>query len=260
MLEPINLSAFADPILDELVSGEPKIDGTLFLDIIRQANGPILELGCGYGRITIPLAQHGIKDLTGLELSAPSLAYARSKAGDLPIHWVEGDVRDFHLNRRFSLIFARGCVFDFMLTRADQEAMLARVHAHLADDGRFMVDTMSKMPKEMVNAPDEFAWFTLTHPNGREIYVSGTDRFDYARQHWIQTCYERWDKPDGELVRPPNELILRYTMPQDMESILHYNGFSIVEKYADYDGTPVTEDQPATVFICEKAVSQKAGA
>ena len=252
MFEPINLSAFADPILDELVSGEPTIDDTLFLDIMRQANGPILELGCGYGRITIPLAQRGIKELTGLELSAPSLAYARSKAGDLPIQWVEGDVRDFQLNRRYSLIFARGCVFDFMLTRADQEAMLARVHEHLADDGQFLFDTMSKMPGEMVNALEEREWFTLSHPNGREIYVSGTDRFDYAQQHWIQTCYERWDEPDGELVRPANELILRYTMPQDVESILHYNGFKIVARYADYNGTPGSADQPATVFLCEK--------
>lgn len=141
MFDPINLSAFADPLLDELVSGEPKIDGTLFFEIIRQAQGPILELGCGYGRITIPLAQRGIANLTGLELSAPLLAYARSKADDLPIRWVEGDVRNFHLDRQYSLIFARGGVFDFMLTRPDQEAMLACVREHLADGGRFMVDT-----------------------------------------------------------------------------------------------------------------------
>ena len=67
MLHPINLSAYADPILDELVSGEPKIDDTLFFDIIRQVQGDILELGCGYGRVTIPLAQRGITGLTGLE-------------------------------------------------------------------------------------------------------------------------------------------------------------------------------------------------
>jgi hypothetical protein len=111
---------------------------------------------------------------------------------------------------------------------------------------------MSKMPGEMVNAPEEFKWFTLTHPNGREIHVSGTDRYDYSQQHWTQTCYERWDKPEGDLVRPPWELTLRYTMPQDMESILHYNDFKIVAKYAEYDGTPGTEEKPANVFICEK--------
>jgi SAM-dependent methyltransferase len=191
MLEPIDLSAYADPLLDELVSGEPRIDGTIFFDTIAQAKGPILELGCGYGRVTIPLAERGITDITGLELSAPSLAYARARARDLPIRWVEADVRDFHLDTHYSLIFARGCVFDFMLTRIDQEAMLARVREHMADGGQFMFDTCELHPGRMVNALEEVEWFTLAHPNGREIYVSGTERYDYANQLWIQTCYER---------------------------------------------------------------------
>lgn len=252
MLDPIDLSAYADPILDELASGEPDIDLPIFFDTIRNAVGPVLELGCGYGRVAIPLAKRGIEDLTGLELSAPSLAYAHTRAGDLPIRWVEADVRDFHLARRFALIFARGDVFDFMLTRADQEAMLARVREHLADNGRFMFDTMALPPSRLVNAPEEVDWFTVDHPNGRKIYVSGTDRFDYAAQLWIQTCYERWDDPAGELVRPPSELTLRSTMPQELEMILHYNGFDIVSKYADYGGTPPTADQPPSVYICEK--------
>ncbi|MCB0187439.1 MAG: class I SAM-dependent methyltransferase, partial [Caldilineaceae bacterium] len=81
MFDPIDLSAYADAVLDELASGEPQIDGTILLDLARQTPGPILELGCGYGRITIPLAQRGVQDLTGLELSAPSLAYARARTG-----------------------------------------------------------------------------------------------------------------------------------------------------------------------------------
>ena len=113
MFDPIDLSFFADAVLDEVMSGEPRIDGTILLELARQAHGPILELGCGYGRITIPLAQHGVQDLTGLDLSAPSLAYARARADTLPIHWVEADVRDFHLSA---------------ITRAEQERLdVARV-------------------------------------------------------------------------------------------------------------------------------------
>src|SRR5262245_16552813 len=155
MFEPIDLSAFADPLLDELVSGEPDIDAAVFWQTISHARGPILELGCGYGRITIPLAQRGITDLTGLELSAPSLAYARAKAGLLPIQWVEADVRDFHLGRRYALIFARGNVFNFMLTRHDQEALLACVREHLADDGQFLLDVVETTPIQFVTNMNE---------------------------------------------------------------------------------------------------------
>lgn len=252
MFEPIDLSFYADTVLDELVSGEPKIDNTLFFDIVSKANGPILELGCGYGRVTIPLAQRGIGNLTGLELSAPSLAYARVRAGDLPIRWVEADVRNFHLCQFYALIFARGCVFDFMLSRLDQEAMLACVREHLADDGQFMFDTCEYLPSQMVNAPEETAWFNRTHPNGREVYFSGTSCYDYTQQHWIQVGYERWDEPGGELVRSPWKLTLRYSMPQEIEALLHYNGFTVVSSYCDYQGTLSTAKRPPSLFICEK--------
>jgi len=252
MFNDIDLSFFADPIVDEVTSGEPKIDGTILLELARQAPGPVLELGCGYGRITIPLAQRGVQDLTGLELSAPSLAHARVRSGDLPICWVEADVRDFHLDRRYPFIFARGDVFNFMLTRPDQEAMLACVYEHLSDGGQFLFDNMPIRPDRMVDEPEETAWYTITHPNGRQIYASGTSKFDYIQQWYIQHCHERWDRVDGELVRPPWELTLRYIMPQDLETLLHYNGFKVVARYSDYKGDPITQAEPGYIYLCEK--------
>jgi len=238
MFEPIDLSAYADATLDALVSGPGRpLDGTIFFEYIQRAQGPVLELGCGIGRYTIPLAERGI-DLTAVELSAPSLAYARQQASGLPIRWVKADIRDFHLNQRYAFIFARGGVFDFMLTRCDQEAMLACVREHLTNDGQFMFDVCHLPLSQMVSEFEEVEWFTLTHPKGRQIYVSGKDIYDYAQQHRTQICYERWDEPTGELVRPPWELKLRYSLPQEIETLLHYNGFKIVSKYAEYDGTP----------------------
>ena len=253
MFDAIDLSAYADPILDDLASGPIRpVDGSIFLQHIQQAQGPILELGCGTGRYTIPLAERGI-DMTGVELSTPSLAYAHEKAGQIPIHWVEADVRDFHLGTRFPLVFARGCVINFLLTRADQEAMLAGVREHLTDDGIFMLDVCYRRPRHMVDLTDEVEWYTLTHPNGREVYVTGTERFDDLRQLWIQTCYERWDKPDGELVRPPWTLTLRIFGPTEMETLLHYNGFTIVERYAKWDDSPDAEDcEFCPILICQK--------
>ena len=251
MLKPINLSAYADAALDALVSGPGRpIDGTIFFEHIQQAQGPILEIGCGIGRYTIPLAEHGI-DLTAIDLSAPSLAYARQKAGDLSVRWVEADMRDFHLKQRYGFVFARGGVFDFLLTRQDQEAMMACVREHLVDDGQFMFDVCHLPLSQMVTELDEKEWFTVTHPNGREIYVSGKDIYDYTLQIRIQICYERWDTPTGELVRPPWELALRYSFPQEIETLLYYNGFKIGDRYAEYDGSPAAAEHPPEVFICE---------
>ena len=252
MLKPINLSAYADATLDALVSGPGRpIEGTIFLEYLQQVRGPVLELGCGIGRYTIPLAERGM-DLTALDLSAPSLAYARQKAEHLPIQWVEADIRDFHLEQRYAFIFARGGVFDFLLTRSDQEAMLACVQEHLADGGQFMFDICDHSLSQMVNQLEEVDWFTLTHPNGRPIYVSGKDIYNYTQQTYTQICYERWDTPTGELVRSPWELTLRYSLPQEIETLLHYNGFKIVAQYAEYDGSPATAEAPPGIYICKR--------
>ena len=239
------------PFLMRWIAGHSNSMTRFFFDKIRQAQGPVLELGCGRGRVTIPLAQRGI-EMTGLELSTPSLDYARQQSGALPIRWVEADVRDFHLGMDYALIFARGGVFSFMLTRFDQEAMLACVREHMNSKSQFMLDICYIPPDSMVETLDEVEWYTATDPQGRRLYVSGTDRYDHQRQVWIQTCTHRLDNADGEVIAPPWELTLRYQMPQEVEAILHYNGFKVVDRYADWEGTPVTEKRPAEIFICEK--------
>ena len=93
----------------------------------------------------------------------------------------------------------------------------------------------------------------MTHPNGREIYFSGKQWWDHTKQLWIQMSYERWDGREGALVRPPRELILRYTMPQDLEALLYYNGFKVITSYIDHDeGNPATADELPGVYICGK--------
>jgi hypothetical protein len=139
-----------------------------------------------------------------------------------------------------------------MLTRTDQEAMLACVHEHLADEGQFFFDNLLMLPEQMVEDPEEVPWYTVTHPNGREIHASGTQWFDHARQWYIQRCHERWDSAEGELVRSPRQITLRYVMPQEMEALLHYNGVKIIARYDDYQGDPVSPEAFADIYLCEK--------
>lgn len=248
MFEPINVSFYADPVLDELISGAPKLEHSILLDLAAAANGPLLEIGCGYGRITVPLAERGY-EVVGLELCGPSLAAARRRGDGLPIQWVEGDTRAFQLGRRFPLIFARGAVFDFMLTRLDQEAMLACVREHLTADGVFVFDILAHRFNEMVNTP-ESAWFTFTDHQGRQICAGGTSRFDYARQLWYQQGWYRLNSAEGEPIHNSWALTLRYNLPQDLETLLYYNGFAVSARYTDWWGTAPTAEEGASLFVC----------
>jgi SAM-dependent methyltransferase len=131
MCDAIDLSEYADPVLYDSENTAFEPDGPFYLDLARQAGGPVLELGCGPGRLTIPLAREGL-DITGLDVTAGMLARAQAQAGALPIRWVEADARAFRLGRRFGAVLATGGLFQHMLGRADQEALLACVREHLA--------------------------------------------------------------------------------------------------------------------------------
>src|SRR4029078_5542411 len=79
--------------------------------------------------------------VTGLDIVPGMLAQARSKSAGLATRWVEGDARNFELGEYFRLIFLTGNAFQAFLTRADQEALLERVRAHLHDEGLFAFET-----------------------------------------------------------------------------------------------------------------------
>jgi 2-polyprenyl-3-methyl-5-hydroxy-6-metoxy-1,4-benzoquinol methylase len=67
MAIPDNLEEYADPEIYDLENREFEPDGPFSLGFATKLKGPVLELGCGTGRVTIPLAQHGV-DMTGLDL------------------------------------------------------------------------------------------------------------------------------------------------------------------------------------------------
>jgi ubiquinone/menaquinone biosynthesis C-methylase UbiE len=81
-------------------------DVPFYLRQIRKYGEPVLELACGTGRITIPLAEKGIK-ITGLDISKSMLSQAKknSKEKGVDVEWVKADCRDFRLKKKFNLIF-----------------------------------------------------------------------------------------------------------------------------------------------------------
>jgi SAM-dependent methyltransferase len=246
-----NLVEYSDPEIYDLENNDFEPDGPFILSIAQKLGGTILELGCGTGRVTIPLAQNGI-DIVGLDLVLDMLERAKQKAGALPIQWVQADARTFQLNRKFRLIFEAGSVFHHMLTRSDQEAYLARAWEHLEDDGRFVVNLFFPHPHRLTSTETEEDWFTTRHPDGHEIRVTGIDQYDAVRQVRTETAYRRWTDANGKEITKVVPLSLRYVFPQELEALLHYNGFEVLESYGDADFSPLTDKSPALIYVCQK--------
>src|SRR5262245_39164942 len=112
-----------------------------YVELARQHAGPVLELACGTGLITIPIALCGLPTV-GLDQSAAMLNVAKRRASavNASVEFVQGDMRDFTLDRTFDLIFvARNSLLHLLSTR-DLVAALTAVRRHLAPDGVFAFD------------------------------------------------------------------------------------------------------------------------
>ncbi|HET8569583.1 MAG TPA: class I SAM-dependent methyltransferase, partial [Candidatus Limnocylindria bacterium] len=107
--------------------GEASPDVDWFRALARGTGGPILELGCGTGRIAVPLARDG-HDVVGLDRSAAMLERAarRSRTAGVDVRWVEGDMTNFTFDDPFALVVIGFNTF-LMLTPEERWACLARV-------------------------------------------------------------------------------------------------------------------------------------
>ena len=246
-----NLEEYNYPELYDLENPDFEPEGLFYLSIAQALGGPVLELGCGTGRMAIPLAQHGLK-VTGLDLVPGMLAAARTKAGSLPIQWIEADVRNFHLGQQFKFIFEGGGVFMHMLTNADQDAFLACVREHLAPGGRFAISQFFPHCSGLQTVSEEKDWFTYLDKQGRTVRVSGTEHYDDLRQVKLETAIRRITVPDGDEIVHVAPLKLRYTFPQEMERLLDCAGFEILERYGGPDRSPLTADSRFQVYVCAK--------
>ncbi len=139
-----------------------------------------------------------------------------------------------------------------MLTRQDQEGFLRQVREHLDENGLFMFGSWFPCPEMLEDVEEEKDWFTTQHPNGYEIRVSGTECYDALRQVKVETAYRRWTDANGKEVLKVAPLSLRYTFPQELETLLHYNGFTVVERYGNTDSSPLTNDSRMLIYVCRK--------
>jgi 2-polyprenyl-3-methyl-5-hydroxy-6-metoxy-1,4-benzoquinol methylase len=245
-----NLDEYADPDHYDQENPAFEPDGPFYQELAQRLGGTVLELGCGTGRLTIPLARAGIA-ITGIDAVPAMLAHARQKAGALPIRWVEADARGLALSATFELILDTGEVLQHALTRTEHEAILAHVREHLAPQGHFV--TSALLPRAgLITDQDEHPWFDYADAQGRHVQVSGTVRYDPLGQVYHEDAIRRWREADGREVTRLAPLARRLFFPQELEALLHYNGFAVVERYGDWDGAALERESPRLIFVCAR--------
>lgn len=257
MIEHNNLEAFADA--EDYDLEDTSDDGVAFYAALAAETGsPVLEVACGTGRVAIPIARQGYA-VTGLDIVPGMLARAREKSAGLPARWIEGDARNFDLGERFRLIFMTGNAFQAFVTNEEQKAVLQRIRAHLHEDGVFAFETRNPLlPGTRTRAglfvmletrADETEWPSYINKDGHVVRVFTTQVYDPIAQIVHLAGIKRWH--DGEKDHVTwSRIALRYTFPQELKALLHYNGFDVARTYGDWDASPLTTASPSIISVC----------
>ena len=247
-----NLEEFQDPAnydLEETDRAAPRIQ--FYADLALTIGGPALELACGSGIVSLPIAARGIP-IIGIDLARPMLAHARLKAErqQLPVSLIEADARQFYLKKKFPLILLTGNAFQAFLHRTDQEQLLAAVRRHLAPNGFFAFETRNPSGHDLSDHPEEEHWFSYTNVQDQAVSVCGTQRYDALTQTMYWTTYRRWND-STENCSSVTRIVCRFTYPQELEALLYYNGFRIAAQYGDWNKDDLTAGSEHIISICQ---------
>jgi SAM-dependent methyltransferase len=247
-----NLEEFRDPVAYDLECDSYDEDQPFIEQWVQRLGNPLLDLGCGTGRMALRLTAQGYQ-VTGVDVVPEMIAHARQKAAErgLTVEWVVADGRTFQLQTQFSCIFMLMNVFQFFLTRQDQEALLARVREHLRLDGFFIFGVRNPYSPNLleINRLEPHKYSSMT-PDGRQLVITEQQQYDPMNQLQHFTCHYQWidSEREGRLVRT----VLRYLYPQEMEALLYYNGFKIVECYGNWQQDPLTPTSSRMIYVCQK--------
>lgn len=236
-------------------------DVKFYTEYCSEISGEVLELGCGTGRILIPIAQSGQK-ITGLDLSDHMLNQCRAKlekqADEVAqrVRLVQADMTQFKIGRFFELIIIPFRPFQHLISVEDQISCLRSIHDHLTDSGRLIIDFFQVDMKFMSSIElsvevEDMAEVELA--DGRKLRRSHRIvALHPARQfNDVEMIYYLTDT-DGKIERIVQAFPFRYFFRYEVEHLLHRCGFTIVELYGDMDKSPLTDGSPEMIFVAEK--------
>ncbi len=233
-------------------------DVAFYRDAARDFGDPVLELGCGTGRITMALAEAG-KRITGLDNSERMLERAVKKRAALPVearervHLVQGNMAGFDLGEKFRLIIIPFRPFQHLLEVHQQMNCLECVRKHLAPGGRLILDVF-QTDAERMHDPVHMRETLVTEytADGRQVKISErVAAFHRAEQINDVEMIFSIKHAGGREERLVFAWPLRYFFRYEVEHLLARCGFRVSAEYGDFDMTPIRDDSAEMVFIAE---------
>jgi SAM-dependent methyltransferase len=250
------VAGYIAPVLYDVQYSAYREDLPFWVELARAAGGPALEVGCGTGRVHLPLLQAGV-DTDGLDLLPAMLDELRRKAAVLGlaprVH--EADMRNFTLPRRYTLIVIPFRAFLHNLTTADQIATLRACRQHLETGGRLVVDLFYPSFARLIEPDGEWRLEReFPHPeSGRPMSVVSRRASDRVNQTMrVEMELREHDERGAVLAAHPQSFALRWIYKPEMELLLQVAGFARWEVAGGFDGRPLLHDTDQMIWTAWK--------
>jgi SAM-dependent methyltransferase len=220
----------------------------------------ILELGCGTGRITLPLARAGFR-VTALDGEPAMLRGLAERLARAPrsvaarVTPVAGDLRELAVSGRFALVIAGFNVLEHLYTRVELDACLRRVRALLTPDGAFAFDVQVPDLVWLSRDPSR-RWSRLRfrHPStGQPTWYSTNHDYDPVSQIAIIRLYYQ---PVAGGRETTVLLSQRKYFPAELEALVAHAGLRVAERYGDFAGGPLGPTSDSQFLVCTRVRSR----
>lgn len=247
---------------DHVVPYRTRPDVEFYVEAALESGGPVLELGCGTGRVLIPTARAGV-EITGLDASVPMLDLCRERleqeTDDVRnrVDLIQSTMQDFGLDRKYRLVTTPFRPFQHLLTVEDQMRCLRQAHAHLYENGTFILDVYNPWLEKFVEPlgveKDPEPEFTM--PDGRRVVrkhrTLARDLFNQINDEELIYYVKA---VDGSEKRMANTFRMRYLYRFEAEHLLARCGFEVEQVYAGYDKSPYGSTYPGELIMVSKKV------
>jgi SAM-dependent methyltransferase len=255
-------SALYDSFIAEYYDASPMVSGrkqdvAFYRDAVREYGDPVLELGCGTGRITLAIAEAGYR-VVGLDISGKMLERAGEKRAGLPketrerLHLAQGDMTIFDLGEKYRLVIIPFRPFQHLLETQEQLACLDCARKHLKPGGRLIVDFFQTEARRMHDPAFHEENFIMEYEMSGGRHVALSERvaaYHRAEQRNDVEMIFRVTHADGRQERLVMAWTLRYFFRYEVEHLLARSGFSVEAMYGNFDRSRLRDDSPEMIFV-----------
>jgi len=224
-------------------------DVEFYRALARESGGPTLELGCGSGRVVLPIARDGIA-CTGLDASTEMLEQLRHKSPPANLRLVQGRMESFDFgSERFALIYSAFRAFQHLLGVSEQLACLAAVRRHLAPRGLFAFDVFAPLLQRIALPEEPEAEDARFEIDGEEIVRYVSVRRDLATQVMDVTFRHERHRQGSVIGNDVVRTRMRYFFRYELEHLLARAGFPKARFFGGFNRRPYDYVSGETVII-----------